>query len=113
MQGQLRLEIKYTPLRGPNAQLLPPTERVAPQQASTAEKLEGEAVGDTEGVGEGEGEDEGVGEGEGFTATLATRGLAKGGSEGVDWSTLSVRVGEIGKDENSQFELCCFLTHKR
>ena len=101
VQGQLRLEIKYTPLRGPSAQPLPPTERVTPQLASTIDKPEGE------GEGEGEGEDEG------FTATLATRGPAKGGSEGVDWSTLSVRVGDVGTDENSEFELCCFLTHKK
>ena len=47
-----------------------------------------------------------------FKATLATRGLAKGGSEGIDWSTLSRRVGELGADENAQFELCCFLTHR-
>ena len=43
---------------------------------------------------------------------LATRGLAKGGSEGVDWSTLSRRVGTVGTDANAEFELCCFISHE-
>jgi len=87
--GELRLELRYTPLTGPNAK--PPQQFVPRQQEAARVEEEEEAA---------------------FKATLATRGLAKGGSEGIDWSTLSRRVGSVGTDENAEFELCCFLTHR-
>ena len=95
--GQIRLELKYTPLRGPNAQPLPPMGQGPPPAASAPEAGTEVDVATADSA---------------FKATLATRGLAKGGSEGIDWSTLSRRVGELGADENAQFELCCFLTHR-
>lgn len=99
--GQLRLELTYTPLRGPYAQRLPPLPleppplqpplpREPPPPAAAQDAAQAE-----------------------WKATLASRGLAKGGSAGIDWSTLSRRVGTVGTDENAEFELCCFLTHKQ
>lgn len=92
--GQLRLEITYTPLRGPHARPPPALRAREPPAEPVAAAAEGAA------------EAEKV-----FQATLATRGLAKGGSEGIDWSTLARRVG-LGADESAAFELCCFLTHR-
>jgi hypothetical protein len=109
--GQLLLELKYTPLRGPNAQPLqisPAVDEGAtrdgapPVGALAAAEAAGAAAGAT--TPEKAEEEE-------WKAVLATRGLARGGSKGVDWSTLSRRVGTVGTDENAQFELCCFLTH--
>ena len=76
--GQLRLEITYTPLRGPHARPPPALRAREPPAEPVAAAAEGAA------------EAEKV-----FQATLATRGLAKGGSEGIDWSTLARRVGLV------------------
>ena len=95
--GQLRLELRYTPLSGPNAQPIAAAAEAAAEAVVEAAAEAADATRD---------------EGAVFKATLASRGLAKGGSEGIDWSTLSRRVGVVGTDENAQFELCCFLTHR-
>jgi len=95
VQGQLRLELRYTPL-------LDETDTPAPASQAAASDVE---------AAEAEGSKRGDDRGASFSATLAAGAAPKGGSEGVDWSTLSRRVGTIGTDENDDFELCCFLTH--
>lgn len=90
VQGELRLELKYTPLRehsGSRAKA--PT---LPAPALSEEDSEEGAV-------------------EPWSAVISS-GVAKGGSEGIDWSILSKRVGVIGEDEKEGYELCCFLTHR-
>jgi len=42
---------------------------------------------------------------------VLSSGAAKGGTEGLDWSTLAYRVGEIDVDEGEAYELCCFVSH--
>ena len=43
---------------------------------------------------------------------MAPRGLPRGASEGVDWSDLSKRVGNLGVVEGDAFELCCYVDHR-
>jgi len=97
VQGELRLELKYTPLRGEAGQPLRPLQPVADEEKRGA-------AATAQGAQDAQ-------EGAEWRATLAS-GLAKGGSEGVDWSTLARRVGTVGTDDNAQYELCCFLTHR-
>ena len=87
VQGELRLELKYTPLRGEAGQPLRPLQPVADEEKRGA-------AATAQGAQDAQ-------EGAEWRATLAS-GLAKGGSEGVDWSTLARRVGTVGTDDNAQ-----------
>lgn len=78
VQGQIFVELTYTPLTPP-----------APSEPSEAAK----PSPDVEALG---GEE------------LMLRSVPKGGTEGIDWSTLADRVAA---EERTKFELCCFLTH--
>lgn len=102
VQGELRLELSYTPLRSMSSAL--PPSRVEP--APTAETAAVEPVPD------GASDDTASEEVAPWSAVLATRGAPKGGSEGVDWSALAQRVGSVGEDDRDGYELCCFLTHR-
>lgn len=104
VQGQLRLELKYTPLLPLGGATLAASQQ-ARQAKAEARDLAAAAQAAQEGAEGAQGADA-------WSATLSTSGFAKGGSEGVDWSTLARRVGTIGTDDNAQYELCCFLTHR-
>ena len=106
VQGQLRLELKYTPLTA-DSQVELRRRQARLEAARRAEDGEADSDADDQGGGDGEGEGEAA-----FTATLTNFAAPRGGSEGIDWSMLSRRVGTVGKDENAQYELCCFLTHR-
>ena len=106
VQGQLRLELKYTPLLPLGGATL-----AASQQARQAKAEARDLAAAAQAAQEGAQGAQGAEGAEAWSATLSS-GFAKGGSEGVDWSTLARRVGTIGTDDNAQYELCCFLTHR-
>lgn len=126
VQGQVRLELTYTPMTpqrappaaaeaAPAALLAAPaleeaqtTEaaRTAAAAAAAAAEAAAAAAADEGGAG---GEEAAAAE---FSPVLANRAAPKGASDGVDWSTLSRRVGTVGFNEGDAFELCCFVSHE-
>jgi len=100
VQGELRLELKYTPLLPLGGATLAASQEMREAEAEARDLAAQAAQAAQEGA-----------EGAAWKATLSS-GFAKGGSEGVDWSTLARRVGTVGTDDNAQYELCCFLTHR-
>ena len=121
VQGKLRLELRYTPLRAERrdalVRRLEELKVAAPEGAATTpdassarpEQAASSSLDASLDASDAPSDEEEAAE---WKASLATRGLAKGGSEGVDWSTLARRVGTTGTDVNAEFELCCFLTHR-
>ena len=130
VQGQVRLELTYTPMApqrappaaaeaAPAALLAAPaleeaqtTEaaRTAADAAAAATAAAAAAAGGAGGAGD---EDENVAAAAGeFAPVLSNRAAPKGASDGVDWSILSRRVGTVGFNEGDAFELCCFVSHE-
>ena len=96
MQGELRLELKYTPLLPLGGATLAASQEMREAEAEARDLAAQAAQAAQEGAG-----------GAAWKATLSS-GFAKGGSEGVDWSTLARRVGTVGTDDNAQYALYCF-----
>jgi len=86
VQGEVRIELRYTPLSADT-----PPRGVLPVVEASEEEL----LFDEEEVPK---------------LQLSTSG-AKGGTEGLDWSQLAKRVGRRGVDEAAAYELCCFVRH--
>ena len=94
VQGELRLELKYTPLKEARKLRSAPLATPAAAAAGGSPSAEGEVAP--------------------WSAPAIASGAApKGASAGIDWSELATRVGVLGEDEREGYELCCFLTHKK
>ena len=107
MQGEIRLELRYTPLLPLGGATLAASQEAREAEAGQRDlAAAAQGVATQGGVQAAQAAQEGAG-GEAWKATLST-GFAKGGSEGVDWSTLARRVGTVGTDDNAQYALCCF-----
>lgn len=111
VQGEIRLELKYTPLLPLGGATLAASQEAREAEAEARDlAAAAQGVATLGGAEAAQAAQELVGSSE-WKATLSS-GVAKGGSEGVDWSTLARRVGTVGTDDNAQYELCCFLTHR-
>ena len=107
MQGEIKLELRYTPLLPLGGATLAASQEAREAEADQRDlAAAAQGVATQGGVQAAQAAQEGAG-GEAWKATLST-GFAKGGSEGVDWSTLARRVGTVGTDDNAQYALCCF-----
>ena len=90
VQGELRLELKYTPLKEARKVRSAPQAAPAAAAGSGSPSVEGEVAP--------------------WSAKLASGAAPKGASAGIDWSELARRVGVLGEDERDGYELCCFLS---
>ena len=107
MQGEIKLELRYTPLLPLGGATLAASQEAREAEADQRDlAAAAQGVATQGGVQAAQAAQEGAG-GEAWKATLSS-GFAKGGSEGVDWSTLARRVGTVGTDDNAQYALCCF-----
>ena len=107
MQGEIRLELRYTPLLPLGGATLAASQEAREAEADQRDlAAAAQGLATQGGVQAAQAAQEGAG-GEAWKATLSS-GFAKGGSEGVDWSTLARRVGTVGTDDNAQYALCCF-----
>ena len=107
MQGEIRLELRYTPLLPLGGATLAASQEAREAEAGQRDlAAAAQGVATQGGVQAAQAAQEGAG-GEAWKAALSS-GFAKGGSEGVDWSTLARRVGTVGTDDNAQYALCCF-----
>ena len=107
MQGEIKLELRYTPLLPLGGATLAASQEAREAEAGQRDlAAAAQGVATQGGVQAAQAAQEGAG-GEAWKATLSS-GFAKGGSEGVDWSTLARRVGTVGTDDNAQYALCCF-----
>jgi len=103
VQGELRLELKYTPL---TSATLPDSGQATQLEESTEKTLDEAAENEDSSAEDADAEPPS------WSPVLTSGAAPKGGSAGVDWSKLAKRVGSIGIDEREDFELCCFLTHR-
>ena len=107
MQGEIKLELRYTPLLPLGGATLAASQEAREAEADQRDlAAAAQGLATQGGVQAAQAAQEGAG-GEAWKATLSS-GFAKGGSEGVDWSTLARRVGTVGTDDNAQYALCCF-----
>jgi hypothetical protein len=94
VQGEVRLELKYTPFSSlPDATM--PMVRQKAESTSALSEREGDASAESP-----------------WTPVLASGTAPIGGSEGIDWSMLSKRVLASESDDVDGYELCCFLSHR-
>jgi hypothetical protein len=103
VQGQLRLELKYTPLSE-----VPPSQQRQLTERGVAAAGEAEDAGANENGPGADADVDAKEEAEDFVPILASGSAPRGGSAGIDWSVLSRQVA----DESAAYELCCFLTHR-